>query len=84
MWKSLRIFKVENIFTNSVFDNCMILQVLDSAEQAVEGSLAATNHVNQRAHEIFSQSYKTGCWTWLIIFAMSLMFLLMVFLIRIT
>eukprot|EP00250_Pteridium_aquilinum_P001751 c11967_g1_i1 orf=512-1294(-) len=59
-------------------------KVLDSTERAVEHSLASTNQANKRAQDIYSQSFKTGCLTWLIIFVMSCMFLLMVFLIRIT
>lgn len=59
-------------------------KVLDSTEQAVEHSLASTNQANKRAQDIYSQSFKTGCLTWLIIFVMSCMFLLMVFFIRIT
>ncbi|KAI5075292.1 hypothetical protein GOP47_0009368 [Adiantum capillus-veneris] len=58
--------------------------VLDSTERAVEHSLAATNQANTRAQAVYSYSFKTGCLTWLIIFFMSCMFLLMVFLIRIT
>eukprot|EP01018_Ginkgo_biloba_P039882 Gb_17989 [translate_table: standard] len=59
-------------------------KVLDSTEQAVEHSLASTNHANERAGEIYSESFKTSCLTWGIIFIMSCMFLLVVLLIRIT
>ncbi|KAH7295908.1 hypothetical protein KP509_27G070300 [Ceratopteris richardii] len=59
-------------------------KVLDSTEQAVEHSLASTNQANKRAQTIYSQSFNTGCLTWVIIFIMSCMFLLMVFFIRIT
>lgn len=59
-------------------------KVVDSTEQAIEHSLASTNRANKRAQDINSQSFKTGCLTWLIIFVMCCMFLLMVFLIRVT
>lgn len=59
-------------------------KVLDSTERAMEHSLATTNQANKRAQDIYSQSFKTGCLSWLIIFIMSCMFLLMVFFIRIT
>eukprot|EP00249_Psilotum_nudum_P011078 c22954_g1_i6 orf=265-1062(-) len=59
-------------------------KVLDSTEHAMEYSLATTNQSNLRANEIYTQSFKTGCLTWLIIFAMCCVFLFMVFLIRIT
>lgn len=59
-------------------------KVLDSTEQAVEHSLASTNHANKRAQDIYSQSFMTGCLSWLLIFIMSCMFLAMVFFIRIT
>ncbi|KAI5069080.1 hypothetical protein GOP47_0015381 [Adiantum capillus-veneris] len=59
-------------------------KVLDSTEQAVEHSLAATNRANTRSQAVYSHSFKTGCLTWLIIFIIFCMFLLMVFFIRIT
>ncbi|MCO5565026.1 hypothetical protein L7F22_018696 [Adiantum nelumboides] len=59
-------------------------KVLDSTEQGVEHSLAATNQANIRAQTVYSHSFMTGCLTWLIMFVMFFMFLLMVFLIRIT
>lgn len=59
-------------------------KVLDSTEHGIEHSLASTNQANIRAKNIYSKSIKTGCLTWLIIFVMCCMFLLMVFLIRIT
>ncbi|MCO5560982.1 hypothetical protein L7F22_014602 [Adiantum nelumboides] len=59
-------------------------KVLDSTERGVEHSLAATNQANIRAQTVYSHSFMTGCLTWLIIFVMFFMFLLMVFLIRIT
>lgn len=59
-------------------------KILGSTEQAVDHSLASTNNVNERAGLIYSQSFKTSCISWLIIFIMSCMFLLVVLLIRIT
>jgi len=59
-------------------------KILDSTERAVDHSLASTNNVNERAGQIYSQSFKTSCLSWLIIFVMSCMFLLVVLLIRIT
>lgn len=59
-------------------------KILGSTEQAVDHSLASTNNVNERAGKIYSQSFKTSCISWLIIFIMSCMFLLVVLLIRIT
>jgi len=59
-------------------------KILDSTERAVDHSLASTNNVNERAGQIYSQSFKTSCISWLIIFIMSCMFLLVVLLIRIT
>ncbi|XP_030545448.1 uncharacterized protein LOC115751643 isoform X2 [Rhodamnia argentea] len=59
-------------------------KILDSTEKAVEHSLASTNRVNVRATEIYSESSKTTCFTWLLIFAMTCIFMMVVLLIRIT
>lgn len=59
-------------------------KILGSTERALDHSLASTNGVNERAGKIYSQSFKTSCLSWLIIFVMSCMFLLVVLLIRIT
>ncbi|XP_077236472.1 uncharacterized protein LOC143877984 [Tasmannia lanceolata] len=59
-------------------------KILDSTERAVEHSLASTGHANTRAMEIYSESFKTTCFTWLIIFAMTCVFVMVVLLIRIT
>ncbi|KAJ7559795.1 hypothetical protein O6H91_04G101900 [Diphasiastrum complanatum] len=59
-------------------------KVLDSTEQAVEHSLATTNRANIRATEISSRSWATGCFTWLLIFAMCCIFIFMIALIRVT
>lgn len=58
--------------------------VLDSTEAALEHSLASTNRVNLRAGRLYSQSWKTTCLTWLLLFLVCGLFLFMVFLIRVT
>ncbi|CAA0834945.1 Membrane fusion protein Use1 [Striga hermonthica] len=59
-------------------------KILDSTEKAVEHSLASTGHANTRAAEVFSQSMKTSCFTWLLIFVMTCIFVMVVLLIRVT
>ncbi|KAJ4957632.1 hypothetical protein NE237_024743 [Protea cynaroides] len=59
-------------------------KILDSTETAVERSLASTGHANKRAVEIFSESSKTSCLTWLMMFVMICIFVMVVLLIRIT
>ncbi|KMT13003.1 hypothetical protein BVRB_4g087180 [Beta vulgaris subsp. vulgaris] len=59
-------------------------KILDSTEKAVEHSLASTSHANVRAMNVFSQSSKTSCFTWLLMFSMLLIFMMVVFLVRIT
>ncbi|MQL68142.1 hypothetical protein Taro_000405 [Colocasia esculenta] len=58
--------------------------VIDSTESAVEHSLASTGRANVRAMEIYSESAKTSCFTWLIIFMMTCVFIMVVLLIRVT
>ncbi|XP_065626820.1 uncharacterized protein LOC112033518 [Quercus suber] len=58
--------------------------ILDSTEQAVEHSLASTGRANVRAMKIYSESSKTTCFTWLAIFAMTCIFIMVVLLIRVT
>ena len=60
------------------------VQILDSTEQAVEHSLASTGRANVRAMKIYSESSKTSCFTWLAIFAMICIFIMVVLLIRVT
>ena len=60
------------------------MQILDSTEQAVEHSLASTGRANVRAMKIYSESSKTTCFTWLAIFAMTCIFIMVVLLIRVT
>nr|GMC97994.1 putative membrane protein [Ipomoea batatas] len=59
-------------------------KILDSTEKAVEHSLASTGHASSRAMEVYSQSFKTTCFTWLMIFAMTCIFIMVVLLIRVT
>ncbi|KAF8014525.1 hypothetical protein BT93_H0364 [Corymbia citriodora subsp. variegata] len=59
-------------------------KILDSTERAVEHSLASTNRVNVRATEIYSEGSKTTCFTWLLIFGMTCVFIMVVLLIRVT
>ncbi|XP_042490457.1 uncharacterized protein LOC122070378 [Macadamia integrifolia] len=62
----------------------VFVQVLDSTERAVESSLASTGHANKRAMQIFSESSKTSCLTWLVMFVMTCIFVMVVLLIRVT
>ncbi|XP_052179890.1 uncharacterized protein LOC127793146 [Diospyros lotus] len=59
-------------------------KILDSTEKAVENSLASTGHANTRAMEIYSRSFKTTCFTWLVILLMTCVFIMVVLLIRVT
>ncbi|XP_074280926.1 uncharacterized protein LOC141605896 isoform X3 [Silene latifolia] len=59
-------------------------KILDSTEQAIEHSLASTSHVNVRATNVFSQSSKTSCFTWLAMLVMVMVFMMVALLIRIT
>ncbi|KAJ0038405.1 hypothetical protein Pint_22404 [Pistacia integerrima] len=59
-------------------------KVLDSTEKAIEQSLASTGHANVRAMKIYSEGSKTTCFTWLLMFAMTCIFIMVVLLIRVT
>ncbi|XP_002278615.1 uncharacterized protein LOC100260177 isoform X1 [Vitis vinifera] len=59
-------------------------KILDSTEKAVEHSLASTGRVNTRAMEINSNGFKTTCFTWILIFVMMCIFIMVVLLIRVT
>ncbi|EHA8587529.1 hypothetical protein COCNU_scaffold002524G000070 [Cocos nucifera] len=59
-------------------------KTLDSTERAVEHSLASTGRANVRAMEVYSESSKTTCFTWLVIFVMTCIFIMVVLLIRVT
>lgn len=62
----------------------LLLQILDSTERAVEHSLATTGRANARAVEVYSLTSKTTCFQWLMFFAMTCMFVMVVLLIRVT
>lgn len=59
-------------------------KILDSTEKAVEHSLASTGRASTRAMEVYSHSFKTTCFTWLAIFVMTCIFIMVVLLIRVT
>ncbi|XP_058208560.1 uncharacterized protein LOC131321684 [Rhododendron vialii] len=59
-------------------------KILDSTEEAVEHSLASTGRVNTRAMDINSKTFKTTCFTWLVMFVMTCIFIMVVLLIRVT
>ncbi|KAI7727534.1 hypothetical protein M8C21_003838 [Ambrosia artemisiifolia] len=59
-------------------------RILDSTEKAVEHSLATTGRVNTRATAMYSESFKTSCFTWLVMFAMTCIFVMVVLLIKVT
>ncbi|CAH8254152.1 unnamed protein product [Arabidopsis lyrata] len=59
-------------------------KILDSTEEAIEQSLASTGHATVRATKIYSESSKTICFQWLLIFAMTCVFIMVVLLIRVT
>uniref|UniRef100_A0A7N0T0C3 Membrane fusion protein Use1 n=2 Tax=Kalanchoe fedtschenkoi TaxID=63787 RepID=A0A7N0T0C3_KALFE len=59
-------------------------KILDSTEKAVEQSLASTNRAGARAMAIYSETSKTTCFTWLLMFVMTCVFMMVVLLIRIT
>ncbi|KAF3337958.1 Vesicle transport protein USE1 [Carex littledalei] len=59
-------------------------KILDSTERAVEHSLASTGRANVRAMEVYSKTSKTTCFTWLLMFFMTCIFVMVVLLIRVT
>ncbi|XVF47203.1 hypothetical protein PTKIN_Ptkin03bG0090200 [Pterospermum kingtungense] len=59
-------------------------KLLDSTERAIEHSLASTEHANVRAMKIYSETSKTRCFQWLLIFVMTCIFIMVVLLIRVT
>ncbi|CAM6107315.1 unnamed protein product [Calypogeia fissa] len=80
------------IFSEQMKNNSLLMEkslkdterVLDSTEDAVEHSLSATNRANLRAGFIYKSSWKTGCFTWLMLFLMCLIFIFMIGVIRMT
>ncbi|XP_020523677.1 uncharacterized protein LOC18435649 isoform X2 [Amborella trichopoda] len=59
-------------------------KILDSTERAVEQSLASTGQANAKAMQVYSESFKTSCFTWLLMFGMACIFFFVVLLIRVT
>ncbi|KAK6228574.1 hypothetical protein QUC31_006021 [Theobroma cacao] len=59
-------------------------KILDSTKKAVENSFASTGHANVRAMKIYSETSKTTCFQWLLIFVMTCIFIMVVLLIRVT
>ncbi|KAJ3675462.1 hypothetical protein LUZ60_004504 [Juncus effusus] len=59
-------------------------KILDSTERAVEHSLAGTGRANVRALDIYNKTSKTTCFTWLLMFLMTCVFVMVVMLIRVT
>ncbi|KAK7329715.1 hypothetical protein VNO77_23890 [Canavalia gladiata] len=59
-------------------------KILDSTEKAIEHSLASTGRANVRATAIYSESSKTSCLTWLMMFVMTCVFVMVILLIRVT
>ncbi|KAL6136568.1 hypothetical protein ACLB2K_061863 [Fragaria x ananassa] len=59
-------------------------KLLYSTEEAVEKSLASTGHATARASDIYSNTSKTSCFTWLLMFLMTGIFIMVVLLIRVT
>ncbi|KAK1412607.1 hypothetical protein QVD17_33991 [Tagetes erecta] len=59
-------------------------RILDSTEKAVEHSLASTGRANTQATAIFSEGFKTSCFTWFVMFVMTCIFVMVVLLIKAT
>ncbi|KAI3866691.1 hypothetical protein MKW92_041853 [Papaver armeniacum] len=59
-------------------------KVVDSTERAVEHSLASTGNANAQAMEIYSRTFNTTCFTWLLFFVMICVFIMVILLIRVT
>lgn len=69
-------------YANNVF--VIRVQILDSTEEAVEHSLASTGRANTQAVAIYSETSKTSCFTWLVMFLMICIFVMVVLLIKVT
>ena len=76
--------KIDQWHTDTTSSWFIGIQILDSTEEAIESSLASTNHANVRTSEIYSKSLTTSCFTWLVIFVMTCIFIMVVLLIRVT
>ncbi|XP_060189154.1 uncharacterized protein LOC132618112 [Lycium barbarum] len=77
-----RQLKVSSLMMNQSIQNTE--KIPDSTEKAVEHSLASTGHATSSAMDVYSRSFKTTCFQWLLIFVMTLVFVMVVLLIRVT
>nr|KAJ0185334.1 hypothetical protein LSAT_V11C900458890 [Lactuca sativa] len=59
-------------------------RILDSTEKAVEHSLASTGQTNTQAMAVYTQTSNTSCFTWLLMFLMTCIFVMVVLLIKVT
>ncbi|KAI3749490.1 hypothetical protein L2E82_20103 [Cichorium intybus] len=59
-------------------------RILDSTEKAVEHSLASTGQANSQAMAVHSESFKTSCFTWFVMFLVTCVFVMVVLLIKVT
>ncbi|KAI3678831.1 hypothetical protein L6452_38134 [Arctium lappa] len=59
-------------------------RILDSTEKAVEHSLASTGRANKQSIAIYNESFKTSCFTWLVMVVMMCIFVMVVLLIKAT
>ena len=60
------------------------LQALDTSEVALERNVAAAGRVNKRASALYRRGFFTGCWTWLAMVLLILVFVGMIVIIRLT
>ena len=51
--------------------------------QDMKLNLACTGHVRTRAIDIYSNSFKTTCFTWIMVFVITCIFIIVVLLIRV-
>ncbi|KVH94266.1 Vesicle transport protein, Use1 [Cynara cardunculus var. scolymus] len=66
------------------FESSESSPILDSTEKAVEHSLASTGRVNKQSTAIYNESFKTSCFTWLVMVVMMCIFVMVVLLIKAT
>lgn len=62
----------------------MTLQTFDSTRKGVETSMSTTGGLHARGMEMHSESFKTTGFTWLVVFAMISIFIMVVLLIHVT
>ncbi|XP_027348438.1 uncharacterized protein LOC113859999, partial [Abrus precatorius] len=70
--------KLHRIANHAILTSMILTEILDSTEKAIEHSLA------RRATAIYSESSKTSCLTWLVMFVMTCVFVMVILLIRVT